>query len=233
MVERFRSAGSLSKLRSDNLGYMIGRLIQSRPEVNAHRQRRALRMLGVAMETYSRNELTEEEALRVIRDAMHITDEESPELLFELYASILKRTGNGLSFQLASYGEYLAAEELEDASFVRLKELAFLDAFTPNDSWGSAVSYLVELDHPPRVETAKCNLPLHYRPPCAKAEGFRPLPPCLSHLCLCSSRRLQSWETATHRQATRGCSVPPPLRRLRPASFPLFRLQNRAVRGKT
>jgi hypothetical protein len=146
MVDRFRAAGSLSKLRSNNLGYMIDRLIQSRPQVNAHRQRRALRMLGVAMETYSRNELTEAEALRVIRDAMHITEEESRELLFELYASILKRTGNGLSFQLASYGEYLAAEALEDASFVRLKELAFLDATTPNDSWGNAVSYLVELN---------------------------------------------------------------------------------------
>jgi len=146
MVERFRAAGSLSKLRSSNLGYMIGRLIQSRPQVNAHRQRRALRMLGIAMETYSRNELTEAEALRVIRDAMRITQEESRELLYELYASILKRTGNGLSFQLASYGEYLAAEALEDASFVRLKELAFLDATTPNDSWGNAVSYLVELN---------------------------------------------------------------------------------------
>jgi hypothetical protein len=82
---------------------MIDRLIQSRPQVNAHRQRRALRMLGVAMETYSRNELTEEEALRVIGEAMHITEQESRDLFNELYASILKRTGNGLSFQLASY----------------------------------------------------------------------------------------------------------------------------------
>lgn len=146
MVERFRAAGSLSKLRSDNLSYMIDRLIQSRPQMNAHRQRRALRMLGVAMETYSRNELTEEEALRVIREAMHVTEQESQELLHELYASIIKRTGNGLSFQLASYGEYLAAEALEDASVSRLKELAFLDPTTPNDSWGNAVSYLVELN---------------------------------------------------------------------------------------
>ena len=146
MVERFRAAGSLSNLRSDNLSYMIDRLIQSRPQVNAHRQRRALRMLGVAMETYSRNELTEEEALRVIREAMHVTEQESQELLHQLYASILKRTGNGLSFQLASYGEYLAAEALEDASLSRLKELAFIDPTTPNDSWGNAVSYLIELN---------------------------------------------------------------------------------------
>jgi len=146
MVERFRAVGFLSKFRSENLSYMIDRLIQSRPHVNAHRQRRALRMLGIAMETYSRNELTEEEALRVIREAMRVTEDESRELLNELYASILKRTGNGLSIQLASYGEYLAAEALEDASLSRLKELAFLDASTPNDSWGNTVSYLVELN---------------------------------------------------------------------------------------
>jgi len=89
MVERFRSARSLSKRRSENLSYMIDRLIQSRPQLNAHRQRRALRMLGVAMETYSRNELTEEEALRVIREAMRSTEAEARELLDELYASIL------------------------------------------------------------------------------------------------------------------------------------------------
>lgn len=146
MVERFRAAGSLSQLRSENLSYMVDRLIQSRPQVNAHRQRRALRMLGVAMETYCRNELTEEEALRVIRESMRVTVEQSRAMLDELYASILKRTGNGLSFQLASYGEYLAAEALEDASLSRLKELAFLDLSTPNDSWGNAVSYLLELN---------------------------------------------------------------------------------------
>ena len=146
MVQRFRELGSLSELRSENLSYMIDRLIQSRPQVNAHRQRRALRMLGVAMETYSRNELTEEEALRVIREAMRLTQQQARELLDELYASILKRTGNGLSFLLASYGEYLAAEALEDAPLSRLKELAFLDFSTPNDSWGNAVSYLLELN---------------------------------------------------------------------------------------
>jgi hypothetical protein len=146
MVQRFRDLGSLSELRSENLSYMIDRLIQSRPQVNAHRQRRALRMLGVAMETYSRNELTEEEALRVIREAVRLTEQQARELLDELYASILKRTGNGLSFLLASYGEYLAAEALEDAPLSRLKELAFLDFSTPNDSWENAVSYLLELN---------------------------------------------------------------------------------------
>jgi hypothetical protein len=48
MAERFVQGGQLSKLRSDNLSYIIDRLIQSRPLVNQHRQRRALCMLAVA-----------------------------------------------------------------------------------------------------------------------------------------------------------------------------------------
>lgn len=145
-IGRFRSAGSLSKLKSENLSYMIDQLIQSRPQLNAHRQRRALRMLGVAMETYSRSELTDAEALRVIREAMRSTEVEARELLDELYASILRRTGNGLAFQLASYGEYLAAEVLEDASVERIRELAFVDFLTPNETWQNTVNYLVELN---------------------------------------------------------------------------------------
>jgi hypothetical protein len=146
MVERFRTAGALGKVRSENLSYMIDRLLQSRPQISAHRQRRALRMLAVAMETYSRNELTEQEALRVVREAMRISEQESLELLNELYGSILKRTGNGLGFQLASYGEYLAAEDLEDEPLQRVKELAFLDFSTPNESWLNAISYLLEVN---------------------------------------------------------------------------------------
>lgn len=145
MVDRFRNEGSLSKLASENLSYMIDRLIQTRPQ-GVHKQRRALRMLGVAMETYSRNELTEEEAMRLIRESMGSTDVEARNLLESLYASILKRTGNGLSFQLASYGEYLAAEALEDAPVERVRELAFIDYSTPCETWQNTVSYLVELN---------------------------------------------------------------------------------------
>ena len=146
MMQRFRESGSLSELRSENMSYVIDGLIESRPHVDAHRQRRALRMLAVAMETYSRNELTEEESLLIISEAMRLTERQARELLHELYASILKRTGNGLSFLLASYGEYLAAEALEDAPLSRLRELAFLDSSTPNDSWANAMSYLLELN---------------------------------------------------------------------------------------
>jgi hypothetical protein len=146
LVERFKAIGELSDRRSEMMSSMIDRLIQSRPRINAHRQRRALCMLAVALEVYSRNELTEEEALRVIRACMRISETEAHELLDELYGSILKRTGNGLAFQMRSYGEYLAAEELERESVDRVRELAFLDRNTPNESWLNAISYLAELN---------------------------------------------------------------------------------------
>jgi hypothetical protein len=146
MVERFGQVGELSKRRSENLSYIIDRLIQKRPLVNQHRQRRALCMLAVACETYCRNELTEAEALLVIRQAMRISDAEAEQILNELHASILKRTANGFAFQMRSHGEYLAAEALEDETVDRLRELAFLDYDTPNESWLNTVGYLAELN---------------------------------------------------------------------------------------
>jgi hypothetical protein len=151
MVHKYRDEGTLSNRRTENLSYIINRLIQSRPRVNQHQQRRALKMLGIAFETCSRNELTEDEAFRVIKEAMRIPDAEARALLDELYNSILKRTSNGLAFQMRSYGEFLAAEALEDEPVDRVKELAFLDYYTPNESWLNAISYLVELN--PRVRT--------------------------------------------------------------------------------
>jgi hypothetical protein len=146
MAEKYRDAGALSDRRSENVSHMIDRLIQSRPRVNQHQQRRALRMLGVALETYSRNELTEDEAFQIIREAMRIPDAEAHALLEELYASIIRRTTNGLGFQLRSYGEYLAAEALEGERMERIRELAFLDYSTPNETWLNTISYLAELN---------------------------------------------------------------------------------------
>jgi hypothetical protein len=138
--------GQLSKLRSDNLSYIIDRLIHTRTLINPQRQRRALSMLAVAGETYSRNELTETEALRVIQQSMRITEEGARQMLDELHASILRRTVNGFAFQMRSYGEYLAAEELVSARIERLRELAFLDHDTPNESWTNSVGYLAEMN---------------------------------------------------------------------------------------
>ena len=150
MIEKYREEGALSERRSDNLSYMVDRLIQSR-RVNRQQQRRALKFLGVALETYSRNELTEEEAFRVIKQALRMSDADARVLLDELYTSILKRTANGLAFQMRSYGEFLAAEALEDEPVDRVREMAFLDYNTPNDSWLNTMSYLVEVN--PRVRT--------------------------------------------------------------------------------
>jgi hypothetical protein len=146
MLKRFGQEGRLSKRRSENLSFIVDRLIQSRPLIGQHRQRRALCMLAIAMETYNRNELTEDEALQIIRQAMPITEAEAPLLLQELYGSILRRTSNGFAFQMRSYGEYLAAEALESASTDRLRELGFVDFTTPNESWMNCVSYLAELN---------------------------------------------------------------------------------------
>ena len=151
MVEQFRATNALKGLRSENLSYMVDRLILSRPLFNQHRQRRALRMIAVAMETYSRNELTESEAYQVIVQSMKMELDAAKSLLDELNASILKRTANGVAFQMKSYGEYLAAEALEDATLEKIRELAFVEYATPNESWRNTLSYLAELNPEVRI----------------------------------------------------------------------------------
>jgi hypothetical protein len=147
MSDLYAQNGHLSKLRSQNISFIIDRLIHTRTTlVDPQRQRRALSMLGIACETYCRNELTEDEALRVIQQSMRITEQGSRQMLDELHASILRRTINGFAFQMRSYGEYLAAEELFSVHIDRLQELAFLSRDTPNESWTNAISYLAELN---------------------------------------------------------------------------------------
>lgn len=157
MVKKFQDDGALSDKRSDNLSYMIDRLIESRPRVNRYQQRRALQMLGVAFETYCRNELTEDEALRVICQSRRYSVSEARSLLDELCASILRRTANGLAFQMRSYGEYLAAEALQEERIDRVRELAFVDHYTPNESWINAMSYLIELNADIRTYFVHCH----------------------------------------------------------------------------
>jgi hypothetical protein len=146
LVERFLKTGGFSDRRSDNLSYLVDQLISSRPRVAQYQQRRALRFIAVAMETYARNELSEEEALAIIKQSMNLPGEQAERILNELYCSILKRTKNGLAFQLASHGEYLAAEALSDVSMDRVRELAFVDYQTPNESWQNAIGYLAEMN---------------------------------------------------------------------------------------
>ena len=145
LVEQFRDAGGLAPLKSDNVNFLITRLIESRTAISRTRRRRALRMIAIAMETCSRNELTLEEAASVLTSAMVISEEDAKTILRELDQSILLRTSSGISFQLASYGEFLAAQELESQSMDRVRQLAFVGN-EPNDSWMNTISYLAELN---------------------------------------------------------------------------------------
>jgi hypothetical protein len=146
MLERYHDQGRLSPLRSDNVGYVIERLILSRPTVNSTRQRRALRMLAVACETAARNELTEDEALQVLQEAIELPRATALQVLEELSLSILIGPSGGISFQMRSYGEYLAASELSAAAIDRVKELAFAGT-QPIDSWLNTITYLAEMNH--------------------------------------------------------------------------------------
>src|SRR5258708_4516342 len=99
MLKQYRGCGSLNALRSDNVRYVIEQLIQSRPTFSHILQRRALRMLAITCETAARNELTPEEALRVLQEAIDFSHQKAEQLLEELSHSILIRTAGGLSFQ--------------------------------------------------------------------------------------------------------------------------------------
>jgi len=146
MLERYHQERHLGRTRSENVDYAVQRLIQSRPQFNTFKQRRALKMLAVACETAARNELTEQEAVRVLLEAIEFPEATARELLEELAQSILIRTPAGISFQMRSYGEYLAAEELHDKSIDRLQELAF-QGNTPLDTWLNTITYLAEMNH--------------------------------------------------------------------------------------
>jgi hypothetical protein len=146
MLDRYKENGGLSPLRSDNVGYVVDRLIHSRPLINATRQKRALRMLAIACETAGRNELTEQEALRVLGEAIEIPADGARQILDELSHSILTRSATGISFQMRSYGEFLAADELSDKDMDRVKELAF-HRDVPIDTWLNTITYLAEMNH--------------------------------------------------------------------------------------
>jgi hypothetical protein len=148
LYRMFAETGALGRLRHEAVNHVVESLISSRPHVAADRQRRALRMLAVAMETASRNELRINEAVQLLQAATPVTAEGAENLLNELTHSILVRTPNGISFQMRSHGEYLAAVELKGTSLDRVQLLVNYDQTRiPNESWRNCVSYLAEL-HP-------------------------------------------------------------------------------------
>ena len=103
-------------------------------------------MLAIAMEVAARNQLTDEESVAVLQRALRIDASAARTLLDELAQSVLIRTPDGYRFQLHSYGEYLAAEELSEIQDTdRILRLMYLDnTFRPSDSWRNCVSYLIE-----------------------------------------------------------------------------------------
>jgi hypothetical protein len=143
-AERLLAGTQLSQIRSENVAWVVERVLASRPVLTPIRQRRAVQLLGVGMETYSRNELLREEAIRILCIGLDLSVDRAGEVLDELHHSILIRTASGVAFQLRSYGELLAAEALQDQSFDRVRQLAFFDDGTPNPSWMNSISFLAE-----------------------------------------------------------------------------------------
>lgn len=144
-VKYFQRNGRLGETRHELVCHVIDELIASRPTYAGFLQRRALRMLAVATETYSRNELTADEAKYVLSQSMKLSDTQAESLLDELGHSILVLADDRLSFQIRAYGEYLAAEELSEADLGKIQNLVFFPGTRiPNDSWLNSVSYLVE-----------------------------------------------------------------------------------------
>ena len=149
LLKLFKARGNLGQTRSDALQHVVDSALESRPTSNPRAQKRALRMLAIAMEVAARNQLTDMESVAVLQHALRIDAAAARTLLNELAQSVLVRTPNGYSFQLHSYGEYLAAEELSEIQETdRILRLMYLDnTLRPSDSWRNCVSYLMERHH--------------------------------------------------------------------------------------
>lgn len=85
------------------------RLIQSRPQIDSYKQRRALSMLAVAMEAYCRNEPTELKPFKSSSKPCR-SPTDTHRNSWRSFTSILRRTANSSAFQMRSCGEYLPRE---------------------------------------------------------------------------------------------------------------------------
>jgi hypothetical protein len=136
----------LSKLRSENINTVIDALLRSRPAIGLIRLRRAVQLMAVGMEVYSRNELSLQEAKQILVAGLAVSELEAQGILEELFHSILLQTPQGVIFQLRTYGELLAALELQNQPFARIRTLFSLEDGTPNPSWLNAIALLAELN---------------------------------------------------------------------------------------
>jgi hypothetical protein len=143
----FTDAQRLDPLPHQAVDRVVESLIESRPAVSADRQRRALQMLAVAMETANRNELTTDEAIQVLQATTTATADDARTVLDELTMSILITTTNGIAFQMRSYGEYVAAKELAGLALDKVMSLVtYQGTLIPNESWRNCVSYLAAMN---------------------------------------------------------------------------------------
>jgi hypothetical protein len=148
LVEVFLQEHALEATRSDNIALVVDGLLEKRTRVGLPRQRKALYLLGLAMELYSRNELTIDEAVRLLSDRLAIEADEARETIDELTRTILLRTASGIRFQVRSFGEYFAARQLEHAGLPQvLSHARFRRTLVLNPTWANTISYLIEM-HP-------------------------------------------------------------------------------------
>jgi hypothetical protein len=146
MTSQFQKDERLTDSRFETLSLIVTRHIDSHGDVSAHEQRRALRMLAVAMQTSGRVELSNDDALQLLERSMPISRSDAQRILEVLHHSIVRASEGGISFLLNSYGEFLAAEELADADLDRVRQLAFVDYNTPNDLWANTFGFLAEVN---------------------------------------------------------------------------------------
>jgi hypothetical protein len=146
LLHHFKQNGFLPQRRSEAVGLVVDSVLAGRPTSNQARDRRALRMLAVAMEISGHNHLLETQCCQVLERALDETPEGAAKLLDELTRSILVRVGDKYAFQMTSFGEYLAAEDLAE---IREPDRVLALMRVPNSvelsqSWGNCASYLVE-----------------------------------------------------------------------------------------
>jgi hypothetical protein len=150
LLKFFAARGTLPETRSEAVCHLIDATLDSRPASDRRLQRRALRMLAIAMEIYAYNELPLDNAVAVLRKSVEgLTEVSATRLVEELAQSILLRTKQGVCFQMRSYGEYLAAEELSaiqepnrSLSLMLVTGQRVLGA-----SWANCATFLAEM-HP-------------------------------------------------------------------------------------
>lgn len=147
LLGAFRSAGRLPATKAGAIELVIDETLNTRQTSEPHRKHRALRMLAVTMEIAATNELSLERAVQVLVQSIGEMDEaRASRLLDDLSQMILIRTASGVSFQMRSFGEYLAAVELA----ATLPAHRILDLMLVNGrrelgpSWLNCITFLLE-----------------------------------------------------------------------------------------